>query len=297
MRSAALLGLLLALPLAGCTSPSAQARVDVLASFYPVQFLAERVASGHLAVGVLVPAGVEPHDYELTPGDTASVQRARLVAYHGAGLEAFADALRALADGAQVPVVEAAAGLDLATRDLGEEHGADPHLWLDPLRAAQEARNLEAALARVDPANASSYGAGLASLTADLAQLDREYRDGLAACAKHKIITTHAAFGYVADRYNFTQIPITGLEPEADPSAEKLREVADLARRENITVIFFETLVSPRVAQVIADEVHGRTEVLDPVEGLTDEAIAAGQDYLSVMRDNLRNLRDAMECA
>jgi zinc transport system substrate-binding protein len=289
-------GLLLAVMLAGCTSPPEGAAPSVVATFYPVAFLATRIAGDHQTVTTLIPADAEPHDYELKPSDTATIQRARLVVFHGLGLEPFGDNLASIAAEAGVAVQRATEGMPAVERDVGDGSGIDPHTWLDPFRTQLEARNIADALARVDAANATDYEQNLVRLQQDLATLDREYAQGLASCDHRKIITTHVAFGYMADRYNFSQIAISGLEPDAEPSAAKVREIADLARRENITVIFFETLVSPRVAQVIADEVGGTTQVLDPVEGLTPEAQSEGKDYLSIMRDNLAHLRDAMRC-
>lgn len=245
----------------------------------------------------LVSPGVEPHDYELKPSDVGAIEGARLVAYHGAGLEVFEAQVKALAAAAGVEVVEASRGVDRQVRDLGEEGtGIDAHMWLDPVRFKAEAANVGAAVQAVDPGNASFYATRFDALDERLAALDREFAEGLGGCTKPKIITTHASFGYMADRYGFTQYSITGFEPDAEPSAEKVRAAADLARRENITVIFFETLVSPKVAKVVADEIHGTADVLDPVEGLTEEGERAGSDYISLMRRNLAKLRDAMGC-
>jgi len=296
-----LLGVALLAPAlaAGCATPAPAPHPDVLASFYPMHYLAERVVGGgRLTLGTIIPADAEPHDYDLKPSDAANIAHARLLVLHGAGLEIFADKLPQLAKESGVRVVEAAEGLEARTRDLGDEgEAADPHLWLDPVAAQQEARNIARGIEAIDPANASEYQRNLAALVADLQGLDAAYQAGLAHCEKHVILTSHAAFGYLADRYDFTQHAIAGVSPDAQPSAADLQSLAELARRENITVIFFEALVSPSLAEAIASQVHARTEVLDPIEGLTSEEAAAGTDYLGLMRQNLGRLRDAMVCA
>jgi zinc transport system substrate-binding protein len=296
LRALALLALLALL--AGCAAPAATtAGPGVVPSFYPVFYFAQRIAGAQVAEP-LIPADAEPHDYDLKPSDLARIETAKLVVYHGAGLEVFQDKLIATASAHGVPVVAASDGLQTRPSSDPDETGADPHLWLDPVAAQREASNIAAALERADPANAAAYQANLTSLTGDLQALDQAYAQGLAHCAKPRIITTHAAFGYQAARYNFTMHAISGFDPEAEPSAQKVQETADLAKRENITVIFFETLVSPRVAQVIASEIpNGTTAVLDPIEGITPEGKAAGKDYLAVMRDNLAQLKRAMECS
>ncbi|HVL48887.1 MAG TPA: zinc ABC transporter substrate-binding protein [Candidatus Thermoplasmatota archaeon] len=282
---------------AGCVGPAPAPRDDIVASFYPVQFLAERIAGDDLAVGVLVSAGVEPHEYDLRPSDVARLGAARLVLLHGADLEGFASEVATATAKRGVPVATVTEGIDLRKAIEEGEEVDDPHVWLDPVLFAEEAKNALAAIEAADPANATAHRARAATLAADLATLADAYEAGLAMCKKRAIITTHAAFGYVAARYNFTEHSVSGLEPEAEPSAEAVRAASDLARRENITVIFFETLVSPKVAQVIANEIGGEARVLNPIEGLTDEEAARGEDYFSIMRQNLAALRHAMECA
>jgi zinc transport system substrate-binding protein len=272
------------------------AHEQVVTTFYPLEYLTKRIAEPQLSVGVLIPSGAEPHEYELKPSDLARVQRARLVVYQGVGLEAFEQRLVSEAAAHGVKAQKATQGLAVAQRDEGGTVGPDPHLWLDPVLAMDEARNIERAVEAVDPGNASAYRQHLDAVLSDLAMLDSDYSLHLAHCANPKIITTHAAFGYLAARYHFTMLAISGFSPDAEPSAQKIKEMADLAKREKISVIFFETLVSPRVAQVIASEIHGRTEVLDPIEGIAPQDAAKGATYLTVMRDNLANLRDAMGC-
>jgi zinc transport system substrate-binding protein len=283
--------------LTACRSPNGSRANDtpqVIASFYPMQYLTDRIAGGRLTVGVLVPQGAQPHDYDLKPGDAAALSRTKLIVLQGAGFEPFLEKVMQNAQQADIPVVIASEGI--ALRASHGEEGMDPHTWLDPVAAAVEARNIERALEKVDPPNARAYERNLASLLSDLRGVDAAYRGALAHCAKRKIVTTHAAFGYLGAEYDFTQFAIGGIAPDAEPSAVKIKEMVDLATQEKITTIFFETLMSPQVASVVAEEVHAKTQVLDPIEGLTAEGAARGETYLSLLLQNLDHLREAMEC-
>ena len=311
-RRAAAFVLVLALPLlAGCTGPAQGPQPDVVATFYPLGWMAQRIAGEDLVVSTLVPSGVEPHDWEPTPREVERTSRAKVLVYNGAGLEPWVTSLlrEVVAKGGRG--IEATRGLDLHAAEAhgdgheedGEDHAAeageavDPHAWIDPVLAQAMVANLLEGLQAADPANAEAHAQRAAQLTANLQDLDRRYREGLADCARQDILTTHAAFGYLADRYGFRQHGISGLSPEAEPTPAALQEAVQLARRLNLSHIFFETLVSPRVAQTIAREAGAQTLVLNPLEGLTPEEQAAGLDYLDLAAQNLANLRLALGCA
>jgi zinc transport system substrate-binding protein len=165
--------------------------------------------------------------------------------------------------------------------------GSDPHVWLDPVRYAYQARLIAEALRR--PEGAKPFGARLLKLDAD-------FERGLARCDRRQIVTSHAAFGYLAHRYRLEQIALTGVTPEAEPTARDLERLVEQVERSGATTIFFETLVSPRLAETVARETGAETAVLNPLEGLTEDEIAAGEDYFSLMRENLRTLREALGC-
>ena len=175
----------------------------------------------------------------------------------------------------------------LEPRTGGEEHGVDPHVWLDPVRYAAIAERIGEELGRRPEAE---------RFAATLRALDREFRRGLSRCARDEIVTSHAAFGYLAARYGLKQVAITGVSPEAEPTPRDLEDVVRQVRAVGATTVFFETLVSPRLAETVAREVGASTAVLDPLEGLTEKEIAAGEDYFSVMRENLAALRTALGC-
>jgi zinc transport system substrate-binding protein len=284
--------------LSACSSDesSSGGTIDVVAAFYPLQFVAERVGGDAVRVTNLAKPGVEPHDLELEPKQLAGIADADLTLY----LDGFQPAVdEAVAAEAKDSSFDVAAVQPLNEAPEGQEEdehgGKDPHVWLDPTRLATIADKVAERLGSVDKDHADAYKLRATNLKAELTALDDEFTKGLRTCARKDIVTSHAAFGYLAKRYNLTQLPISGLSPEAEPSPQRVAEVAALAKEKGVTTIFFETLVSPKVAQTLASEVGAKAEVLDPIEGLRADA-APGEDYLSVMRQNLGKLREALGC-
>jgi zinc transport system substrate-binding protein len=278
--------LLLSTLAAGCGSNSGDGgRATVVAAFYPLAYAAERIGGTAVRVDNLTPPGSEPHDLELAPRTVERIVRADVVLYLGHGFQpAVSDAVKQ----AQGKTVDLLAGLPLDEAPAGEEGlTADPHVWLDPVLFGQITESIGAVLHAPGRAD---------SLVSDLRRLDDEYRQGLVHCERKEFVTSHAAFGYLAKRYGLIQVPITGLEPESEPTARQLADVVKLVRRTHATTIFFETLVSPRLAETVAREVGARTAVLDPIEGLTPAEQTRGENYLSFMRQNLAALRRALAC-
>ncbi|HVM17416.1 MAG TPA: zinc ABC transporter substrate-binding protein [Gaiellaceae bacterium] len=286
-----------ALLVAGCgdadAPPEAEASetTSVAAAFYPLAFAAERVGGRGVDVRNLTPPGAEPHDVELSARDVERIRAAGVVLYLGGGFQPALERAVAGADGTTVDLLEA---VELLPLSHGHAHGEeeaeatlDPHVWLDPLRYAAIVREIGIVL------DARSRAEELA---AELRGLDREFREGLADCARREIVTSHAAFGYLADRYELEQIAIAGLSPEAEPSARDLERIVEEVREHRATTVFAETLVSPRVAETVAREAGARTAVLNPLEGLTADERARGDDYFDVMRANLETLREALGC-
>ncbi len=272
--------------LAGCGSGgSGSTRNTAVGAFYPIAYAIEQIAGDTLSVRNLTPAGAEPHDLELTPGDVREVDDAAFVFYLGDG---FMPGLETAVRERSGRSVDLLAGLRLRPgEDNGEGLIRDPHVWLDPARYAAMSRTIGSALG--DDAAADRFARRLGAL-------DAEFRRGLSRCARRQIVTSHAAFGYLAARYGLEQIPLEGLSPEAEPSARDLAHLVDVVRKSGATTVFFETLVSPKLAQTVAREAGVGTAVLDPVEGLTDGEVAAGADYFSVMRSNLAALQKALGC-
>lgn len=295
MRPLGLALLLLAPPLlAGCATTDEAP--DVVATFYPLAFLASRIAGPNVTVASLVPPGVEPHEYEPTTTDLVRVGGAKLLVLQGAGFEAWAE--RARSQAKDTRAVVATTGLDLRESREAETGvtAPDPHTWLDPVLMANMSATVERALTDAFPEDAPAIRARGESLRAEFAALDDEYRVGLASCQTRFIISNHASFSYVASRYDFTQRGISGLSPDAEPDPRTLQELIDEARAHNVTIIFFEDLVSPRVAEIVAREAGASTRVLSPIEGIPLERQAEGADYFTLMRENLHGLREAMRC-
>ena len=289
--------------------PQRTERLAVVASFYPLHEFARRVGGDRVEVTALVPAGVEPHDWEPSPQDVTRLGRAGVFVYNGAGLEPWVGKLLDAARAPSLVVVDATRTIALRAADLpghddrGRRSGAgrqgpapDPHVWLDPVLAQAQVEAIRAGLAKAEPASATAFEANARAFSEELAALHREFEQGLAACARRDVVTSHAAFGYLATRYGLTVVPIMGLAPEAEPSPAELAHIVRFARQRQVRAVFFETLVSPRLAETLAREIGARTLVLNPLEGLTPEEVAAGKSYPSVMRENLQSLRAGLEC-
>ncbi|UZN01773.1 metal ABC transporter substrate-binding protein [Cellulomonas sp. S1-8] len=294
------------LALTACASASSGAddgAVQVLASFYPLQMVAQEVGGDRVEISSLTPPGAEPHDVELSPAQVASLGSAQLVVYLSGFQPAVDDAV---AQATPAHVVDAADVADLETTEdehageqaqgADDEHGhdgLDPHFWLDPTRMPAVADAVADALAEIDPDGAATFRTNAAALGDRFTELDETYAATLATCERRVFVTSHEAFGYLAQRYDLEQVGISGVDPETEPSPARLREVGELARTEGVTTIFFETLVSPKVSQTLAQDLGLTTAVLDPVEGLTDDA----QDYFSIAEANLETLRVALSCS
>ena len=308
-RVAALTALLVGA--AGCASAQpARDGVPVVVGFYPLQYVVEQIGGDRVTVTNLAQPGAEPHDLELSPQQMAAVADADLVVYLAGFQPELDEAVeleardRALEVSNVVSLIEG--GATHAHDELTGEHaaesasepaedgGRDPHFWLDPTRLSTVATAVSERLAAADPAGAAAYATAATSLADRLADLDRTYAQRLATCQRREIVVSHAAFGYLAERYDLEQIGITGLSPDVEPTPQRLAEVTAAARHHGATTIFFETLVSPRVAEAIAAEVGAATAVLDPLEGLP--AGSTGE-YFSVMRTNLDALTTALSCA
>ena len=274
-----------ALIAAGCgATAGGTGRLSVVAAFYPLAFAARQIGGGAVDVRNLTPPGAEPHDVELTPGDVATIQRADVVLYLSHG---FQPAVEKALGGARGRAVDVLAGLPLRAGTGDEAGKPDPHVWLDPVLFERIVRRIGSALGIPGRAR---------PLERRVLALDREYRGGLAHCARRVFVTSHAAFGYVASRYRLRQTAITGIDPESEPSPRRLAQLVRLVRRQHVSTVFFEQLVSPKLAETVARDAGARTDVLDPIEGLTAAGEARGEDYLSLMRANLVALRTALGC-
>ncbi|MGH8895582.1 MAG: metal ABC transporter substrate-binding protein [Egibacteraceae bacterium] len=283
---------------AGSGSAAAPGALGVVASFSPLAVAAEQVGGDRVRVTNLTPTGAEPHDLELDPRQTKELLEAGVAVVMGRGFQPAVEHTAGQRQGVTVEVLRALPVSQAGeVAPEGQAAGLDPHVWLDPVLMADVVDRVAAALARAAPADADGFRVRAREYRSQLEVLHRDYEQGLGTCKRREIVTAHEAFGWLATRYGLRQLGIAGLSPEAEPDPRRLAELAALVRRDGVTTIFTEALVSPAVAQALAREAGVRTVVLNPLEGLTEEEIARGATYVSVMRDNLAVLREALACS
>ncbi len=279
------------------TLPPDPSKLQVAASFYPLYFFAGEIGGDRAEVANITPAGAEPHDYEPTAQDIAHIEGSKILILSGDGFESWAKSIRENLVGSQTLIVETGAGLATQNFMVAGQEAVDPHVWLSPPLAQSMVSRILAGFTAADQTNAVYYQTNAAKLIKELHQLDAKYREGLSNCAQKDIVTAHAAFGYLAKAYGLNQVAIAGLSPDAEPSLQRLSQIAKMAKNAKIKYIFFESLVSPKLSETIASEIGAQTLVLNPIEGLTQDELAAGQNYLTKMTDNLRNLQIALSCS
>lgn len=292
--------------LSACSSDSAAAgntdKFDVVASFYPMAFLAEQIGGGHVKVSSLTEPGQEPHDLEISAQQRAQLEDSDAALYLK-GLQPSVDetveqsGLKTKIDAATLTKLEDHG--DVEHEHEGEEahseeegHALDPHVWLDPVKYAEIAKGVGAAFEKADPDHAADYKKNTDALVKKLDGLNTQFADGLKNTRSKVFFTNHAAFGYLAERYGLTQEAISGLDPDSEPSPARIRELQQEAKADGVTTVFYETLVSDKTAKTLADDAGLRTDVLDPLEGITDKS--KGDDYFEVMESNLAALKTAL---
>ncbi|MGW2412907.1 metal ABC transporter substrate-binding protein [Streptomyces tubercidicus] len=297
------------LALSAC-SPSGGARTEdgklrVTASFYPMEFLAQQIGGKHVEVTSLTKPGAEPHDLELSPQQTAQLGESGAVVYLKGLQPAVDEAVKQsgakhVADAAALTSLEEhGTEVDGHHHTTGDNHshsesegGKDPHIWLDPVKYAEVAKGVNKTLAQADPDHKADYQKNTNALVKKLDGLNTAFKDGLKQRSSDTFLTTHAAFGYLAERYGLTEEAISGLDPEAEPSAKRIRDLHTLAREHHVSTVFFETIANPATAKALAGDLHLKTDVLDPLEGIN--AKSRGKDYFGVQRANLAALQKAL---
>ena len=287
-------------------------KLSVVATFYPLEEFARQVADDRATVTSIVPAGVEPHEYEPTPQDILKAYQADIFLMNGAGLDPWAEKIRPELKERGVKVLEMAELVTLLPgshkheeeeagheEEAGAEHGEDefdPHFWLDPVFVEVEVKAIHTALVSNDKEGSSVYDERRDAYLKELRDLDAAYKKDLSQCRLDTVVTSHEAFLYMAKRYGFKTLAVSGISPEAEPSPRHLAEISSTVKNKGIKHIFFETLISPKVAETLAREAGADTLVFNPIEGLTDEERSAGENYLSLMQKNLENLKIALQC-
>jgi len=280
----------------GSSAESGPSTVHVVASFYPLQYVAEQVGGSFVEVRNLTSPGVEPHDVELTPKQVGDVQDGDLVVYQKHFQAAVDDAVDQAGRSSR-NTLDLASVLTLKSVQTGAEEGhddEDPHTWLDPANMVTVTEAMEKKLAAIDPDHATTYATNAEKLVAELTSLDADFAAGLKSCRTRTIVTSHAAFQYLAARYDLTQVPIAGIDPASEPSPSQLADITKLVRSQQITTIFTEELVSPAIARTIARETGTSVDTLDPIEGLSDDT--RGETYVTLMKNNLKTLQKANSC-
>jgi len=267
----------------------------VVASFYPLEEAVERVAGPAVDVVNLTPAGVEPHDLELSPADVASIAEADVVVYVGGGFQPSVEDALGETSGTVVDVLQVVRTLPAPSSEPGQS--VDPHVWLDPTRYRQIVDRVAEALEVADPGSAGAFTVNAGAFGRDLLELASAYATGLENCRSRIIVSSHAAFAYLADAYGLRQEAIAGISPEAEADPRRLADLSDLVRSEGVTTVFTEEMAPPDVAQTLAEEAGVDVAVLNPLEGLTPDEVARGDDYRSVMERNLEVLRDGLGCS
>lgn len=298
---------LLTLLTTACSTPETESdKLDVKASFYPLAYFAEEVGGDKAEVENLVPAGVEPHDFEPGSKSVADIHASDIFLFNGAGLDPWAEALKVDLEKENVYVLEAVEAVDLLEaseeehrEEENEEHEEgefDPHFWLDPNTSIKVVEEIMNAYAAVQPENTEYFKMKGDEMIAKLKILDSKFGAELATCDTRDFVTSHAAFAYLAKAYNLNMIAISGISPEEEPSSKQLAEISDLVKEHGIKYIFSETLLNQKFAETIANESGAEILILNPIEGLSEEDIASGKNYISVMEENLQNLKTAMSC-
>ena len=290
--------------LSSAGSTTSSKKLNIMASFYPMYDFAKKVGGDKVEVTNMVPAGTEPHDWEPSATDIKKLEEADVFIYNGAGMEHWTQDVLGSLENRNLKVVEASKGITLLEGNEEEENskeansstGAiyDPHVWLNPLNAKVEMKNIKNAFVKVDPDNKNYYEKNYKRYANKFDQLNQEYKEGLSNIKSKNLITSHEAFGYLCQAYGLNQVGIEGLSADSEPDASRMNEIIQFSKENNVKTIFFEDLVSPKVSKTIADEIGAKTVVLNPIEGLTTKEIKAGKDYFTVMKSNLKILEKAL---
>lgn len=275
----------------GLRSFQSEDKILVVTTIYPMYDFVSNIAGERAEVINLVPAGTEPHDFELSTGDMQLLEQADLFVYNGAGMEQFVDKTLNAVSNKKLMVVEAAS--QVATLESGTK--TDPHTWLDVQNAISESEVIKDAFVQMDAEHGEIYEKNFEDYKDKLEALDKVYKEELSDLSGDTIVVAHEAFGYLCAAYGLKQNAVEGLTADSEPDSARMKEIIDFCREKDIQVIFFEELVSPKVANTIADEIGARTMVLNPIEGLTASQEESGLDYIGLMKENLEALKEALK--
>lgn len=275
-------------------------KLKVMASFYIMYDFAKKIGGDNVEVTNMVPAGTEPHDWEPSTKDLIEMEKSDVFLYNGAGMEQWAEDVLESLDTEELTSVEASKGIHLLKNSDAHEHdhahssANDPHVWLDPQNAKYEMNKIKKAFIKADPKNKADYEANYKKYAKECDALDQQYKEELSKLKKKELVVAHEAFGYLCNAYGLEQMGIEGLSADDEPDPKQMSEVIDFAKKHQVKTIFFEELVSPKVAKTIAKETGASAKMLNPLEGLSNKKIKAGEDYFSVMKQNLSAIKEAL---
>jgi zinc transport system substrate-binding protein len=301
--------------------PTVEEKIVVYTTLYPIYDFVGQIGGEFVTVKSIVPPGAESHDFEPSPKDMTEINESNLFIYNGAGFETWIEKITENLDTSKTMVVVATEGIELLEADehgKGEhdEHGKekhdehkddhgkeehddhgslDPHVWLDPIRAKQQAHHVFKALSAIDPEHIDTYQSNFEKLIADIDALDAAYNEAVAKAKNKEFVVAHAAFGYLANRYGLEQIPVSGISPSAEPSQKELQELIEIVKKHNIKYVAFDELVESKVAQTVQRETGAEAVTLSNLENATKEQFAAGKTYVDLMMENLETLKKVLE--
>ncbi|MGB3160601.1 MAG: metal ABC transporter substrate-binding protein [Carnobacterium sp.] len=302
------LGLLLLVSACGNTDSQVEenGKLKVVTTFYPMYDFTKNIVQDKADVSLLIPAGTEPHDFEPSAKMVASIENADVFIYNSEEMETWVPSTLEAVDTRKVTIINASKGIEFIENidsedenheDVGEDHqhSVDPHVWLNPMLAKAEVKNIQTGLAKVDQENASFYQKNAKEYNEKLDQLDQEFKTAFKNAENRTFVTQHAAFAYLAKQYNLTQVSISGLSSETEPSPSKLAELSKYAKENDVRYIYFENNTSSKIAETLAAEANIELAVLDPIEGVTKKEQEVGTDYIQVMKNNLESLKKSIQ--
>ena len=257
---------------------------------------AKNVGGGRVEASVLIPPGVEPHEFEPTPSDIEMLSTARVLVLNGVIEESWAPKLLEGIGNKNLSVIDTSKGIMLVASEDANEPGNDPHIWLDPVDAKKQVAAIRDALQNADPAGKDYYQANADAYMAKLDALDAKFRATMATCRNKNIIITHATLAYFCKEYGCNQVPIEGVNAEGEPTPATVAAIVEQARKNNITVVFVEKMYNPQIAQTISDEIGGKVAVFNTVHGLSLDEQAKGEDYISQQEENVEAIKASLDC-
>lgn len=291
--------------ISGCSNEKNTAnreKITINSSIYPLEYLAKEIGGSNVEVKNIVPVGMESHDFEPSIKDIAKIKEGELFLFIGSGFEDWTgklisenkglNSLEASKSVNLIPITDAGHSEEEGSDHKDEDHtDKDPHIWLSPINMIEIGNSVKNELVNLDQENKEKYEENFKNLKNNLEELDKKYRDALKNKTSDTILVSHSAFAYLANEYSFNQLPVSGVSPDSEPTPKTMSKIVDIAKEKKLKYIYFETLVSPKSAEVIAKEAGLKTLVLNPIEGLTEKEKKNGKNYISLMEDNLINIK------